>query len=99
MPEDIRLDSDVFRRGLLELDYVEGKNIALEVPRRKGNNRRPPAIAAELAALTPDVIVTEGSAALQQTNRSIAALTAVSLVKNSQIFSLASASTIGFSPP
>jgi putative ABC transport system substrate-binding protein len=52
-----------FRRGLHELGYVEGKNIAIEARSAEGDNRRLPALAAELVALKPDVIVTSGELA------------------------------------
>ncbi|HEY1431021.1 MAG TPA: ABC transporter substrate-binding protein [Stellaceae bacterium] len=56
---------DAFRRGLRELGYVEGQNIALEVRSAEGDNRRLPALAAELAALKPDVIVTNSNIAIR----------------------------------
>jgi putative tryptophan/tyrosine transport system substrate-binding protein len=56
---------DVFRRGLRELGYVEGQNILVEIRWSGGDNERLPALAAELAALKPDVIVANGSPALR----------------------------------
>jgi len=56
---------DAFRRGLRELGYVDGQNIALEVRSAEGDNRRLPALAAELAALKPDVIVTNSEPAIR----------------------------------
>ena len=56
---------DVFRRGLREFGYVEGQNIRVEVRWSDGDDKRLPALAAELAALKPDVIVTNGSPALR----------------------------------
>lgn len=56
---------DAFRRGLRELGYVQGQNIALEVRSADGDNRRLPALAAELASLRPDVIVTNGEPAVR----------------------------------
>src|ERR1700738_2385107 len=53
------------RRGLHELGYVEGQNIALEVRSAGGDNRRLPALAAEIVALKPEVIVTNGEPAVQ----------------------------------
>ena len=44
---------DAFRRGLRELGYVEGQNIALEVRSAEGDNRRLP-VAAELVSFKPD---------------------------------------------
>jgi putative ABC transport system substrate-binding protein len=56
---------DVFRRALRELGYVEGQNIRVEVRWSDGDDKRLAALAAELAALKPDVIVTNGSPALR----------------------------------
>jgi putative ABC transport system substrate-binding protein len=56
---------DVFRHGLRELGYVEGQNIRVEVRWSDGDDTRLPALAAELTALKPDVIVTNGSPAMR----------------------------------
>jgi ABC-type uncharacterized transport system substrate-binding protein len=49
-----------FRQGLRELGYVEGKNIAIEWRFSEGKADRLPGLAAELARLKVDVIVTAG---------------------------------------
>ena len=49
---------DAFRQGLRELGYVEGKNIVIEWRSGEGKIDRLPALAAELARLKVDVIVT-----------------------------------------
>ncbi|HYJ16632.1 MAG TPA: ABC transporter substrate-binding protein [Candidatus Limnocylindria bacterium] len=54
---------DAFRQGLRELGYVEGKNIVIELRFAEGILDRLPALAAELASLKVDVIVTGGPAA------------------------------------
>jgi ABC-type uncharacterized transport system substrate-binding protein len=63
---------DAFRQGLLELGYVEGKNIAIEYRSAEGNINRLPELAAELVRLKIDCIVTAGEnptrAAKQATN-------------------------------
>jgi putative ABC transport system substrate-binding protein len=59
------INIDAFRRGLRELGYVEGQNIALEVRSAEGDNRRLPALAAELVSLKPDVIVTNSEPAIR----------------------------------
>src|SRR4030095_8187234 len=51
----------IFRQGLHELGYVEGKNIVIEWREAKANRDKLPALAAELARLTVDVIVAVGS--------------------------------------
>src|SRR6266498_1389500 len=51
---------EVFRQGLHDLGYVEGKNIVLEYRWAEGRNERLPDLAAELVRLKVDVIVTAG---------------------------------------
>src|ERR1044072_4115614 len=55
--------SEAFRQGLLQLSYVEGKNIVVEYRYGEGNLDNLPALAAELVKLKTDVIVTAGSQA------------------------------------
>ena len=64
-PRTSEVNIDVFRHGLRELGYVEGQNITLEVRSAEGDNRRLPALAAELVALKPDVIVTNSEPAIR----------------------------------
>ena len=63
---------EAFRLGLRELGYVEGKTIEIEYRYAEGKLDRLPDLAAELARLRVDVIVTRGStgvkAAKQATN-------------------------------
>ena len=51
---------EVFRQGLRELGYVEGKNIVVEYRYAEGKADRERELAAELARLKVDVIVTGG---------------------------------------
>jgi ABC-type uncharacterized transport system substrate-binding protein len=46
-----------FRQGLRGLEYVEGKNIAIEYRYAQGKLDRFPQLAAEMVRLRPDVIV------------------------------------------
>ena len=48
---------DAFQRGLRELGYIEGHNIAIEYRYAHGHVERLPELAAELVRLNPDVIV------------------------------------------
>ena len=64
-PRTFAANIDAFRRGLRELGYVEGQNIALEVRSADGDNRRLPALAAELVSLKPDLIVTNSEPAIR----------------------------------
>ena len=51
---------EAFRQGLRDLGYVEGRDVATEYRDAGGKDERLPALAAELAALKVDVIVTNG---------------------------------------
>jgi putative ABC transport system substrate-binding protein len=51
---------EAFRRGLRDLGYVEGRDVAIEYRDAEGKDDRLPALAAELVALKVDVIVTNG---------------------------------------
>ena len=56
---------DSFRQGLRELGYVQGQNVFLEIRNADGKPEQLPDLAAELAPLKVDVIVTSsGTAAL-----------------------------------
>src|SRR3954469_21384549 len=52
---------DGLRAGLRELGYLEGKNLKVEYRWAEGKSDRLPALAGELAALKPQVIVTHGT--------------------------------------
>jgi len=54
---------DSFRRGLVELGYVEGKNFVIEYRSAEGRDERFAALATELVRLKVDLIVTRGTAA------------------------------------
>ncbi len=60
-PSAIAARTEAFRQGLRELGYVEGKNIVIEWRYAEGKLDRLPALAAELARLKVDVIVTAGA--------------------------------------
>jgi putative ABC transport system substrate-binding protein len=51
---------EVFRQGLRELGYVEGKNIIIEYRYAEGKLDRLPTLAAELVRLKVDIILTAG---------------------------------------
>jgi putative ABC transport system substrate-binding protein len=56
---------EVFRQGLRELGYVEGKNILIEYRYGEGKPDRLHVLAAQLAALNVEIIVTGGSSPTQ----------------------------------
>ena len=72
------VDSDYyygpFRQGMRELGYVDGKNLVIEWRSAEGNNERLPGLAAELAKLKLDVIVTAGTNATLAAQKSITAI-------------------------
>ena len=51
---------EAFREGLLDLGYIEGKNIVVEARYGEGKEDRLPALAAELVHLRVDIIVAGG---------------------------------------
>jgi putative ABC transport system substrate-binding protein len=65
---------DAFRQGLLDLGYVEGRNIVIEYRSAEGQLERFPALAATLVALKVNVIVaanTRAALAAKQATRTI----------------------------
>jgi putative tryptophan/tyrosine transport system substrate-binding protein len=56
---------DAFRQGLRDLGYVEGKSIIIEYRDAEGKFERLPKLAAELVGLKVDIIVTQGSPAVE----------------------------------
>jgi putative ABC transport system substrate-binding protein len=60
-----------FRQGLDALGYVEGHNMALDLRWADGRIERVPALAEELAALRPDVVVTSIAAAAIAASRAM----------------------------
>jgi ABC-type uncharacterized transport system substrate-binding protein len=52
---------EAFRQKLRELGHVDGDNIGIEYRWAEGQDDRLPTLAAELAAMKPDVIVTTGT--------------------------------------
>jgi putative ABC transport system substrate-binding protein len=52
---------EVFRQGLRDLGYVEGRNVVIEIRDAEGKFERFPTLAAELVALKVDVIVAGGA--------------------------------------
>jgi putative ABC transport system substrate-binding protein len=55
---------NMFRKGLLELGYAEGKNLVIDYRSAEGSVARFPELATELVRLKVDLIVTRGTPAL-----------------------------------
>jgi putative ABC transport system substrate-binding protein len=60
---------EALRRGLRELGYVEGKNIALEYRYAEGKNERFPVLVAELVQIKVDVLVLRAQPAIRAAKR------------------------------
>jgi len=63
---------EAFRQGLLELGYVEGKNIHIDYRWAEGKFDRLPNLASELVSLKVDVIVTGGPTAIPPAKKATA---------------------------
>src|SRR5467141_3681383 len=66
--------SEAFWRGLHELGWVEGKNIAIEWRYAEGNARRLPDLAAELVRLRVDLIFAESTPAARAVKQATATI-------------------------
>jgi putative ABC transport system substrate-binding protein len=81
-PDPVDPVSNAFVNGLRERGYVEGKNLKLERRSAEGRLDRIDGLAAELVALSPDVIITGGgdfmAQALQHLTKSVPIIAPVS---------------------
>jgi putative ABC transport system substrate-binding protein len=68
---------DGLRQGLRALGYIEGKHYVIEYRSADGRDERFPELAAELAALKVDLIVTRGTPAALAAKRSVGAIPVV----------------------
>ncbi len=78
---------EAFRLELLELGYVEGQNLIIDLRRAEGDYSRLPALAAELVALRPDVIFASATPAVSAAHRATSSIPIV----RSQALELANA--------
>jgi putative ABC transport system substrate-binding protein len=62
-PERFASRVEAFKRGLAELDFVEGRNVAIEYRWADGDSGRLPELAAQLVGRKVSVLVAPGSAA------------------------------------
>jgi len=74
-----------FRRGLRDLGYVEGQNIALDARYASGRLDRLSAFAAELAGLKPDVIWTHSTNAALAAKRATTTIPIITGVANNLV--------------
>jgi putative ABC transport system substrate-binding protein len=68
---------DAFRDGLQENGWVEGKSLSIEYRFAEGDVKRLPALAEELVQLQPDVLVVEGTVAIQATKKTTTSIPTV----------------------
>jgi putative ABC transport system substrate-binding protein len=68
---------DAFVQGMRELGYTEGKNLAIEWRFAEGKFDRLPALAAELAGLKVEVIVTHSTPAIRALQRATSSIPVV----------------------
>jgi ABC-type uncharacterized transport system substrate-binding protein len=76
---------EALRRGFRELGYAEGQNLAFEFRWADGNASRLPGLAAELAKLKVDIIVTQGTQATDAARRAVTKLPIVFAVAGDPI--------------
>jgi ABC-type uncharacterized transport system substrate-binding protein len=63
-----------FRQGLRDLGYVDGRNVTMEWRWSEGKTDRLPALAMELVALKPDVVVASGTQAVRAVKQATSAI-------------------------
>jgi ABC-type uncharacterized transport system substrate-binding protein len=62
-PEEAEIHTNAFRRGLEEMGYIEGRNVAVEYRWAKGDYSRLPSLAADLLSRRLSLLVTPGDPA------------------------------------
>lgn len=77
--------TEAFRKGMLELGYVEGQNIVTEYRYAEGNRDRLPALAAELVHLKVEVIVTAGASATRAAKKATSTIPIVMAQDNDPV--------------
>ena len=65
LPSDRVEEIEAFRKGLRDLGYVEGQNIAIEFRFAEGREDRLPELATELVRLKVDAVVANGAVAIR----------------------------------
>ena len=75
--EKVRLQA--LRRRLEQLGWVDGRNVRIQVRSARGSVARSREIAAEFAALAPDVIISTGSTATAAIKRATPSIPSCSL--------------------
>jgi ABC-type uncharacterized transport system substrate-binding protein len=76
---------EIFRQGLRDLGYIEGKNIDIEYRSAEGNADRLPDLAAELVQLKVDVIVANGLAQVWAAKKATHTIPIVMLVSTDPV--------------
>ena len=73
---------EAFRQGLRDLGYVDGRNVTIEWRWSEGKTDRFPALATDLVALKPDIIVASGTQAVRAAKQATSAIPIVMTVSS-----------------
>jgi ABC-type uncharacterized transport system substrate-binding protein len=82
-----------FQQGLQQLGWIDGRNVRIDTRWTLGDAERTRKYAAELVALSPDVILaigTEVMASLQQATRTVRSFSCWSPIRSARVSSIAS---------
>jgi ABC-type uncharacterized transport system substrate-binding protein len=77
--------TEAFQQGLHELGYAEGRNISIEYRWAEGRSERLPALAADLARLKVDVIITAGKGPIEAARQATATIPIVMAISSDPV--------------
>jgi ABC-type uncharacterized transport system substrate-binding protein len=82
---DPRSNTNVFRQGLRDLGYIEGKNILVELRSSEGKTERFPTLVAELVQFNVDVLVSTSSVAVRAAKQASKTLPIVMVINQDPV--------------